>query len=267
MNYKLTNFMIKEANGNRISGLDNASEYLTCSAFNPMNRFEKSHNIAIFDRGTVEYYKNILPKSRGGILPDEGWSEANMDNMDKVFLNGIMYEYDLGGWYCRKYTADIIDSNGNPIQGKRQGDIICNQNGTPIIFNKISVFCQYQFKTEPLVDQYGMPRFSDTGIPLTQIVRDKDGRPIESWVAGWSPAEVGESMRRLLTPYNDAMAVAPEIQQNGTPLDNFKQGVEDLLNSGEVQLNQNPAPAAQPAQPIAQPAQPAAQPGTTATVA
>ena len=117
MNYRLTNFEIKTAQGNRISGQEN-NGYLSCTAFNPMNRFEKSHNIAIFDKGMVEYYKTKLPVSKGGLLPDEGWDENAMDAQDRIFVNGCTVEYDLGALYCRKYTSDIIDANGVVVPGK-----------------------------------------------------------------------------------------------------------------------------------------------------
>lgn len=205
MNYRLTNFEIKVAQGNRISGQE-SNGYLSCTAFNPMNRFEKSHNIAIFDKGMVEYYKTKLPKSKGGLLPDENWDENAMDPQDRIFVNGCTVEYDLGALYCRKYTSDIIDANGVVIPGKEAGQIICDANGNPIVFNKISVFCQYAFKTEAVFDDFGMPVIDPaTGNTKIKIIRDEAGRPIEQWVAGWSPEEVGQSMRRLLTPYTATM--------------------------------------------------------------
>ena len=205
MNYRLTNFEIKQAQGARISGQE-SNGYLSCTAFNPMNRFEKSHNIAIFDQGMVEYYKTKLPKSRGGMLPDEGWDENAMDPKDRVFVNGCTVMYDLGAQYCRRYTSDIIDANSNPIPGKRAGDFIKDANGQIIHFQQISVFCQYAFKTEALFDDFGMPIIDPTtGASKVRVIRDENGRPIEEWVDGWTPQQVGESMRRLLTPYNPSM--------------------------------------------------------------
>lgn len=231
MNYKLTEFQIKEAAGSRVQG-QNASEYMSCVAFNPMNRFEKTHNIVLFDRGMVAYYKQKLPISRGGLLPDESWSEEGMDPRDRIFVNGIMVEYPLNGLYCRRYTNDIVDANGNVINGKAKGDIICGANGLPIIFDKISVFCQYEFKTESVLDEYGYPKIDPaTGNPMMRVLRDANGMPIESWVAGWSPSEVGESMRRLLTPYTQDMQTAT-MQATGintNPLENIQASAEELF--------------------------------------
>jgi hypothetical protein len=216
MNYKLTNFEIRQAKGNRISGQNSSNEFLYATAFNPMNRFEKSHNIVIFDAGTVQYYKQRLPQSRGGLLPDENWSENNMDPQDKIFVNGCMVEYDLGGLYCRKYTSDIVDENGVPVPGKEAGKVICDQNGNPIVFTRIMVFCQYSFKTEALFDDFGMPVLDEkTGNPKMRIIRNADGQPVEQWVDGWAPNQVGESMRRLLTPYTGvAVQAAGESTQD-----------------------------------------------------
>lgn len=216
MNYRLTNFEIKVAQGNHISGQE-SNGYLYCTAFNPMNRFEKSHNIVIFDKGMVEYYRQKLPVSRGGLLPDDNWSESNMDPQDKIFVNGCTVEYDLGGLYCRTYTADIVDANGTVVPGKEAGKIICDPNGNPIVFSKIPVFCQYSFKTEAVFDDFGMPVIDPaTGNSKVKVIRDEAGKPIEQWVSGWSPAEVGESMRRLLTPYTSVQVSASGAPANPT---------------------------------------------------
>lgn len=250
MNYRLTNFEIKTAQGNRISGQEN-NGYLSCTAFNPMNRFEKPHNVAIFDAATVNYYKSKLPISKGGLLPDEGWDENAMDPQDRIFINGCTVEYDLGALYCRKYTADIVDANGVTVPGKEAGKLICDVNSNPIVFNKIPVFCQYAFKTEAIFDDFGMPIIDPkTGASKVKIVRDENGRPIEEWVAGWSPVEVGESMRRLLTPYNTALATS--VDASAAP-----QGAGvNVEESPNIFNNGGQAPAAQPAQ-AAAPAQPA----------
>ena len=215
MNYRLTNFKIEIAKGNRISGQE-SNGYLSCTAFNPMNRFEKPHNIAIFDPSTVEHYKMLLPKGRGGVLPDEGWDENAMEQMDRIFVNGCTVEYDLGAEYCRKYTSDIVDADGNVVPGKAAGDFIKDANGMIVHFQKISVFCQYCFKTEALIDDFGMPIIDPaTGASKIKILRDETGKPIEQWVDGWTPQQVGESMRRLLTPYTPTME--PGVAAGGGP--------------------------------------------------
>jgi hypothetical protein len=202
----------------------------------------------------VDYYKSKLPQKKGGLLPDEGWDENAMDQLDRIFVNGCTYEYDLGGLYCRKYTSDIVDANDVPIPGKRAGDIICGQNGLPIVFDKISVFCQYAFKTEAIFDEFGMPVIDPvTGFSKVKVMRDENGRPIEEWVAGWSPKDVGESMRRLLTPYNaDTVAEMPSMQ-GGEP-------------GGSVVVEESPQIFQQQQNGTAQPGgQPTVQPGTTTT--
>lgn len=253
MNYRLTNFKIQQAQGARISGQE-SNGYLSCTAFNPMNRFEKSHNIAIFDPGMVEYYKTKLPVGRGGVLPDEGWDENSMDPKDRVFVNGCTVEYPLGAEYCRKYTSDIIDANGDVIQGKAAGDFIKDANGQIIHFSKISVFCQYCFKTEALIDDFGMPIIDPaTGASKIKVMRDENGKPIEEWVDGWTPQQVGESMRRLLVPYNPSME--PGIAAAGAPSQAAGVSVEEAPNifqGGQQQPAQQPQVAQPGAAPAAQ---------------
>lgn len=202
MNYLLEQFEIKTAQGNRISGQTTGSQYLTAYARNPINNWETPTKITIFDEGTVNKYKAMLPVSKGGILADEGYDEkAAISPRDRVFANGMMYKYDLGAMYVRKYTSDILDKDGNPIEGKKAGDVICDANGVPKIVTSIEVFCQYQFQTEPVYDEVGFPKLNDDGIPMVKIMRDDKGMPIQSWTKGWDPVTLGERMRSLLTPY------------------------------------------------------------------
>lgn len=226
MNYKLENFEIVIAEGNRISGQETGNKYLRCKAVNPFNRFEPSHNVVIFDEGTVKYYEALLPKGRGGLLPDEGWDERNMKNEDKIFANAMTVEFDLGGEYCRKYTADIIDANGNPIQGKHKGDYIRNQAGYIKRFRKIEVFVQYDFERETIYDESGFPAIDEkTGMPKMRVARNADGTPKTYWVQNWSPSFVGERMRALLTPYDAAASAADVAQAPHTPEPNSASSV------------------------------------------
>lgn len=201
MNYRLTNFRIESTTGNRIADQDSENLVLKCVAINPVNRFETPHNIAIFDETNIAYYKNQLPQSRGGVLPDEDWDEMSMKPEDRFFLNGTLVEYALGSQYCRKYTSDIVDAEGTVI--REAGEFICDANGRIAHFDKIEVFCQYQFRTESVIDENtGMPKFNpQTGMPLMKVMRDEHGQPITEWVKGWTPTEVGERMRKLLIPY------------------------------------------------------------------
>lgn len=208
MNYKLENFEIVVAEGNRIAGQETGNEYLRCSAVNPFNRFEPAHKVVIFDENTVNHYKQILPQSRGGLKPNvEGWTEDAIPQADKIFVNAMTYEYDLGGEYCRKYTADIIDADGVVIPGKAKGDYICGANGRIKTFRKISVFVQYDFERETIYDDSGFPVINEqNGMPKMRIARNADGTPKQYWVQNWSPSYVGERMRALLVPYDEAAA-------------------------------------------------------------
>lgn len=200
MNYLLSNFQIREVSGgNRISG-QNPQKYLSASTFNPLNALEPAHKLVVFDQEVVARYAQHLPKKFGGVLADEGWSEDNMPQTMKLFLNGTMETYSLGGQFAHRYTSDIIDANGQPVQGKHKGDWIRNRAGEIMVYTELQVFCQYQFVTEPVLDDYGMPVIKD-GIPLSKPVRGANGELERRWCPGMSPAEVGESLKTLLFPY------------------------------------------------------------------
>lgn len=228
MNYLLSNFQIKEVTGgNRISG-QNPQKYLSASTFNPLNALETAHKLVVFDQDVVARYAQHLPKKFGGVLEDEGWSEDNMPQAMKLFLNGTMETYPLGGQFARKYTSDIIDANGQPVAGKRAGDWIRNRAGEIMVYTELQVFCQYQFVTEPMLDEYGMPIIKD-GIPLSKPVRGANGELERRWCPGMSPAEVGESLKTLLFPYQ------PEPVVNNTSIDNFDGTAQVNLNGQQQQ--------------------------------
>lgn len=221
MNYSLTNFKIKTVTSgagiaDTVNGVQTRrkSEFLSCTAFNPLNAQEASHKLAIFDEGVVARYKAVMRQSDGGMLPDEGWTEEKMPKLMRVFLNGSSEEYDLGGAYVRKYTSDIIAADST-IKHKA-GETICNRAGEPVIITKIQVFCQYQFLTEPILDDFGMPQFSADGVPLSRPVRDAEGNLVRTWVSKMSPAEVGESLKALLVPYEGMEKGSVSVDTDGT---------------------------------------------------
>lgn len=240
MNYKLENFEILKAEGQRIFGQESANEYLKCSAVNPFNRFEPTHTVVIFDANTVAHYKNVLPTNRGGILPNEGWNEEGLAREDRVLNNAMTYEYDLGGEYCRKYTADIVDASGNVVPGKRAGDYIRDASGHIKRFRKIDVFVQYDYERETLFDESGFPLIDEhTGMPKMRVLRDANGQPKTYWVQGWSPTYVGERMRALLTPYTAEVAAVDTAEATSTtPAPGNSESVfDDDDEAGEQQQN------------------------------
>lgn len=234
MNYLLSNFQIKEVSGgNRISG-QAAQKYLSASTFNPLNALEPAHKLVVFDQDVVARYAQHLPKKFGGMLEDESWSEDNMPQTMKLFLNGTMETYSLGGQFAHKYTSDIIDANGQPVAGKRAGDWIRNRAGEIMVYTELQVFCQYQFVTEPVLDEYGMPVIKD-GIPLSKPVRGANGELERRWCPGMSPAEVGESLKTLLFPYHPE----PTAQQAS---------IDPIDGTAQVAPAPQPAQQAQPQQ-------------------
>lgn len=212
MNYQLINIRIETAKGNRISGNESGNEYLAAGAMNPYDEFEPVHNVVSFDQNTVKKWKKRLPKFLGGLLEmdEKQWDEENPQLLDpklRILKGGVDVEFDLGGTYCRTYTSDIVDSDGNVIPGKKKGDVITNAAGTaPKSFSTIMVFCRKSYKMEPVFDEETWePKLTKDGKPMMKPARDKDGQLIEEWVKGWSPNEVGENMRNLLIPLEDAL--------------------------------------------------------------
>ena len=212
MNYQLINIRIETAKGNRISGSDTGNKYLAAGAMNPYDEFEPVHNVVSFDQNTVKKWEKRLPKHLGGLLDmkEEEWDEEDPTKLDpklRILKGGVDVEFDLGGIYCRTYTSDIVDSDGNVIPGKHKGDVITNAAGTaPKSFSTIMVFCRKSYKMEPVFDEETWePKLTKEGKPMMKPARDKDGQLIEEWVKGWSPNEVGENMRNLLIPLEDAL--------------------------------------------------------------
>lgn len=235
MNYKLINFTIEKSNGNSVAnaaGKYEASEYLKCAAMNPFDPQEPTHNVVNFDQNIVKLYKSMLPQSRGGELPDdESWTEGNLKPIYRVLLNAMSMEYDLGGDYCRTYTTPIINAEGETVHDA--GDVVCNADKTPKVFSKILIFVRYAFETEPVLDASGMPKFDAEGNPMQKVMRDEHGQPIKSWVKGWSPSEVGESMRRLLISKEAAYA------KLGTVVDVPKPTAEDIFDTPDKDADAN----------------------------
>lgn len=226
MNYKLINFSIEKAKGNSVAdenGAYQASEYLKCAAMNPFDPQEPTHNVVNFDPNIVKLYKSMLPQKRGGDLPDDdSWTEGSIEPIYRVLLNATSMEYDLGGEYCRQYTRDIVNAEGAPVH--KAGDIVCNEDGSPKVFSKILIFVRYAFETEPVYDASGMPKFDEHGNPMQRVMRDEHGMPIKKPVKGWSPTDVGESMRRLLISKEAALL------KLGKTLDTPKPTAEDIFD-------------------------------------
>lgn len=199
MNYVLIQMRIETANGNRIRGQEN-NEYFAAAAMNPYDKFEPTHEVRIFDRNIVKMWKTKLPEQLGGILPeDPEWTDERVDMKDRIWSGGVDVEFDLHGEYCRTYTEDILNSDGEVIEGKSKGDVICNAAGMPKVYTTVMVFCKKTYKMEPVFDEKTWePKLKADGMPLMKPVRGADGNLIESYVKGYSPNEVGENLKNLM---------------------------------------------------------------------
>lgn len=235
MNYQLINIRIETAKGNRISGNTEGNKYLAAGAMNPYDEFEPVHNVVSFDQNTVKKWEKRLPQYLGGLLDmkEEDWDEEDPSLLDpklRILKGGVDVEFDLGGTYCRVYTSDIVDADGNAIEGKKKGQVICNANGAPKTFNTIMIFCRKSYKMEPVFDEETWePKLTKEGKPMMKPARDNNGQLIEEWVKGWSPNEVGENMRNLLIPLADAL----KMMKNGNLDDDVEPGDSDIFDDDE----------------------------------
>lgn len=198
MNYKKINFeIVTRTNGVTIRDQENdyAKKYLRFDCINPINLDERSHRVTCFDEATIKHYEAILPESRGGKLPDtDDWTEDKMPIQDRMFLNGESVEFDFGGQYCQKYSRDII--NGEKTI-HAAGDWVCIK-GTdiPKVTTRITVFCQYYYETENVLDEFGMPVIDEaTFRTKVKVKRDENGLPIKHWTKGWEPEVIGANLR------------------------------------------------------------------------
>ena len=208
MNLLMKNLEILTAEGARISGQTTGNRYLRyelCDPLAPMIGFPAQVS---FEADVVQTYEALLPKAKGGLLPDsDDWTEDEIDIRYRSFTDAVEVEYDLGGEYVSTYTNDIVDKDGAVIPGKKKGDVIRDANGVPKIRTSVSVLCRQTYVMETVYDETTWEPIINpkTGLPRQRPVRDEHGNYKRTWLGKFSPTTVGESRKRLMIPLKVAI--------------------------------------------------------------
>lgn len=209
MNLVMINLEIKSVEGgNRIAGRTANSRYLRYGLKDPLHPQIGYGAQTSFNEDVIKTYAAVLPKKRGGELPDdEAWTEENIPMSLRTFSGAVEVTYDLGGKYCMLYTNDIVDENGKVIPGKKAGDVICGRNGLPKIYETVSIMCAQSYELEDLFDENTWEPIIDprTGMQKQRPVRDKDGNFKKTWTKNYTPEDIGEARKALMIPYDEVV--------------------------------------------------------------
>ena len=223
MNLLMKNLSIETATGARISGQTSGNKYLRYELTDPLAPMIGFPAQVSFEPDVIQTYEALLPKSKGGLLPDkEDWTEDEIDIRYRSFTDAVEVEYDLGGEYVSLYTSDIVDKDGVVIKGKEKGKVIRDANSVPKIRTSVNVLCRQTYIMETVYDENTWEPIINpkTGLPRQRPVRDENGNYKRTWLGKFSPTVVGESRKRLMIPLRVAIArglmtadeSAPEVQ-------------------------------------------------------
>jgi len=192
-------------------------EYLRYDLKDPMNPHIGYPAQTSFNAGVIADFKAVLPKNRGGDLPDDdAWTEEKIPMSLRVFPGAIDVTYDLHGEYCMTYSEDIIDEAGNTIPGKAKGDIVCGQNGLPKVYTSIPIVCAQGYEMEDIWNDQKMDwEYNEDGTKKQRPTRDANGNYKRTWLRGYSPEEVGDGRKAMMIPFTEALKqkfnVKPEV--------------------------------------------------------
>lgn len=245
MNFLVKNPRIETFNGVSFSDNENDNLGLRFELVDVLNPYMRPIKQVIFYNqapGLIEDWMNNLPASRGGNLQDDDENPWSLDNVDKnlrVFKNAEFYDYDFGGDYISRYSRDITDKDGNVLHA--EGDIVVDRSGNPRITRKKTILCQFQYVFEDVLDEFGMPIFDDNMRAKVKIARDENGQAKRTWVAGFDPDSVGESIKRMYELYTGQTSSSSPIPDDDDGAD-YGDDVDDDVDDDDD--NQTP-PAAQ----------------------
>lgn len=238
MNFLVKNPRIDEFDGMSFSDEENSNKGLRFELVDVLNPYMRPIKQVIFYNqapGLIEDWMNNLPVSRGGNLPDDEenpWSINNVDKNLRIFKNAEFYEYDFGGDYVSRYSRDIKDKNGNVIHN--EGDIVVDRGNHPRITRKKTILCQFQYVFEDVLDDFGMPIFDDNMRAKVKIARDENGQAKRTWVAGFDPDSVGESIKRMYELYTGQTSSSSPIPDDDDGADYGDYDNDDDDNDDDV---------------------------------
>lgn len=208
MNLLKRNITIKKVtNGNKIRNQERG-EYLRYDLKDPMNSHIGYPAQTSFNAGVIADFKAVLPKSRGGELPDDdAWTEEKLPMKLRLFPGAVDVTYDLHGEYCMTYLEDIVDEAGNVVPGKAKGDIVCSPSGLPKVYTSVPIVCAQGYEMEQIWNEEKMDwEYQADGVtPKEKPVRDANGNLKRVWLRGYSPEEVGEGRKAMMIPFTEAL--------------------------------------------------------------
>jgi hypothetical protein len=183
-------------------------EYLRYGLKDPNNPHISYDAQTSFDKDVIAEFKAVLPKSRGGVLPDDdAWTEDQIPIKMRMFPGAIEVTYDLHGEYCQLYSNDIVDEAGQVVKGKAKGDVICGRNGLPKVYTSIQIMCAQGYVMEDVWDENAMDwAYNPDGTIKQRPVKDPEtGNYKRTWLHGYSPEQVGDARKAMMVPYTDAL--------------------------------------------------------------
>lgn len=235
-------------NGNTIRG-QQRGEYLRYDLKDPMNSHIGYPAQTSFNKGVIADFKAVLPKSKGGDLPDDpAWTEDMIPMKMRLFPGAIEVTYDLHGEYCMTYSADILDEAGNVVPGKAQGDIVCGQNGLPKVYTSVPIVCAQGYEMEDIWNEEKMDwEYQEDGVtPKQRPVKDPaTGNYKRTWLRGYSPEEVGDARKAMMVPFTEALKLKFNVKPEMGNTEEISESEAALFN-GPSAGTATPGPGAGP---------------------
>lgn len=251
MNLVKRNISIEKVTSGNMIRNQQRGEYLRYDLKDPMNPHISYPAQTSFNTGVIADFKAVLPKDRGGDLPDnDAWTEEQIPMKLRLFPGAIDVTYDLHGEYCMTYSEDIIDEAGNVIPGKAKGDIVCAQSGLPKVCTSVPIVCAQGYEMEQIWNEEKMDwEYQADGVtPKERPIRDANGNLKRVWLRGYSPEEVGEGRKAMMVPFTEALKRKFNVKPEVTDAEEITEDEAALFNGPEAAAEAPAnAPAATPA--------------------
>lgn len=238
MNLVKRNLEIVQVTAGNVIGKDGKrGEYLRYGLKDPNNPHIAYPAQTSFNQDVINDFKAVLPKNRGGLLPDnDEWTEEMIPMKMRLFPGAIECTYDLHGQYCMLYSESIYDEAGNVVKGKEKGDVVCGQNGLPKIYTSVPIVCAQGYVMEDIWNEEKMDwEYCEDGItPKQRPVRDENGNLKRTWLRGYSPDEVGEGRKQMMVPFTEALKRKFNVSEESETTEEITESEKALFNGPEA---------------------------------
>jgi hypothetical protein len=140
---KMAKFELQNASIKKIErGQNKGKEYVAGTLINVQAPWDAARSFTEFDENKINIVKQYIPASKGGT----GAESAVLPDVFR-FINGHYVSWlppKESIPFNRIYVTDLVTTlrDGRQIQHKA-GELICDQNGNPRLYNEVVVFCQY----------------------------------------------------------------------------------------------------------------------------